>query len=378
MRVNSKLRNILFGVLILSLSVGLALQGQSASATQITARSLTLQTGDGGDGGSKASGTVKHKFMFTVPNVGAGNVLSIKFEYCTTAAGTCTLPTGLTTNGGTTALTDEQGAAGFTLNKTTNGAPYLTRASGTIPAGTQLTYQISDIVNPSNLATFFVRISTYSVADPNTGSPTPVDTGTVAATTVRQIVLTGTMPESLIFCAAATITTTNGIPDCTTALESAVSFNQLFSPTDTATATSQMAASTNATNGYSISVNGPTLTSGSNTITAMSAQTTGIRGTSQFGMNLKLNTVATSTVPVGAEVAAASNGTDLRGQAATGYQTVDNFKFVTGEVVAKSDYMTAGPTNAQIFTVSYIVNVSGSQTAGSYTSTLTYICTAAF
>ena len=110
----------------------------------------------------------------------------------------------------------------------------------------------------------------------------------------------------------------------------------------------------------------------------MATATTGVRGTGQFGLNLKLNTTATSTVAVGLEVAASPNGTSLRGQASTGYNTVDNFKFVTGDVVARSDNTVAGPTNAQIFTSAYIVNVAGNQASGTYTSTLTYICTATF
>jgi hypothetical protein len=139
-----------------------------------------------------------------------------------------------------------------------------------------------------------------------------------------------------------------------------------------------MAASTNATSGYAITVNGPTLTSGANTIPAMGSATTGAHGVGQFGMNLKLNTTATSTIAVGAEVAPIANGTDLKGQALTGYNTVDTFKFASGDSIANSADGGAGPTNAQIYTASYIVNVTGSQTAGTYTTTLTYICTPTF
>ena len=127
-----------------------------------------------------------------------------------------------------------------------------------------------------------------------------------------------------------------------------------------------------------ITVNGPTLTSGSNTVTAMPATTSGVHGISQFGLNLKLNTTATSTTPVGAEVSPAANGTNYRGQAKANYNTVDNFKFTTGDGVADSANGGAGGSDAQIFTVSYIVNVPGSQPAGTYTTTLTYICTPTF
>jgi hypothetical protein len=139
-----------------------------------------------------------------------------------------------------------------------------------------------------------------------------------------------------------------------------------------------MAASTNAGSGYSVTVNGPTLTSGSNTVTAMGSSTTGVHGVSQFGLNLKADTTATSTPAVGIEVAPAANGTNYRGQAVTGYNTVDNFKFTSGDSVANSANGGAGGTDAQIYTVAYIVNVPGSQPAGTYTTTLTYICTPTF
>lgn len=340
-------------------------------AAQITTRSLTLEAG-ATDGGSMPGGVVDHTFDFTVPTT--GNVGSIEFEYCTTAAGTCTTPTGLLTTSAT--LDAQSGAAGFTLNNTTNGAPYITRTSASVSAPVALSYTLGSVTNPTTENyTFFVRISTYVSTD-TTGSST--DIGTVAASTATQIELSGTMPESLVFCAGETISTTLGVPDCSTSTPGSIEFNQLFSPTDTATATSQMAASTNAGSGYAISVNGPTLTSGSNTITAMGSPAVITRGVSQFGMNLKANTTATSTVAIGSEVAAAANGTNYRGQAVTGYNTVDTFKFTSTDIVADSASGGAGGSDAQIFTVSYIVNVPGSQPAGTYTTTLTYICTPTF
>ena len=364
-------RALVAGVLVFATIIA-TLQESSVYAAQITSRSLTLVAG-ASDGGSKPGGVVNHLFTFTPGST--TSIGSILFQYCTTASGTCTMPTGLVTTSAT--LGSQAGVTGWSsIVNTTNGSPYLTRASTVAMTLTPDTYQINTITNPTTTnQTFFVRISTY-VATNATGSA--IDTGTVTASTATQIILTGTMPESLIFCAGATITTTGGIPDCTTATAGAVSFNQLFSPTDTATATSQMAASTNAGSGYSITVNGPTLTSGANTIPAMTSSGVGVRGTGQFGMNLKLNTTATSTVAVGAEIAAASNGTSLRGQAATGYNTVDNFKFNSGDSIANSANGGAGPTNAQIYTASYIVNVAGNQASGTYTSTVTYICTATY
>ncbi len=360
----------------------------AAEAAQITTRSLTLQAGTS-DGGSKPLGVVNHYFQFTLPTTGANSLGSIKFLYCTlpgAISDPCTTPTGLSTTGGGVTLDDTgSGITGWTLTNTTNGAPYVHLASAASPgSATNMKIKLLAVTNPDGTScggsapanhncTFFVRIASYASLN-TTGSV--VDAGTVAASTAEPIVLTGTMPESLVFCTGGTVSTVSSVPDCTTATSGAVSFNQLFSPTSTAIATSQMAASTNAGFGYIITVNGTTLTSGSNTITANAAATTSILGTGQFGMNLRANTTPT----VGTDVAPAANGTNFKGEPApaSGYQTVDQFKFVSGNTVADSANGGAGGTDAQIFTVSYIVNVPGSQPAGLYTTTLTYICTPTF
>jgi hypothetical protein len=141
-----------------------------------------------------------------------------------------------------------------------------------------------------------------------------------------------------------------------------------------------MAASTNADNGYSITYAGATLTSGSNTVTAMSSATTGVRGTRQFGLNLVANTLTTSNPAVGSNLNPASNASNFKGKVAAGYNTPDTFKFTTsGDTVAQSDDGgTPGPTDVQLYTVSYMANVSGGQPIGTYTTTLTYVCTATF
>lgn len=373
------LSRLISALLLVAVLVFQILPMADVSAAQITARSLTLQAGPdpggtGDNGGSMAGGDVKHLFTFTIP--GGNDVGSIKFTYCLLAAGACTAPTGLVTTAAT--LDNETGVTGFSMVNTNDDVPYLTRTAATIGTNVPVTYTLGSITNPTTEnETFFVRITTHELTD---GTGTVLDSGTVAASTTTQIELDGTMPESLVFCTGATIGLTDTVPDCATATAGAISFNQLFSPTDTATATSQMAASTNAGAGYSITVNGPTLTSGLNTVTAMNAATTGVKGLSQFGMNLKLNTTDTSDPAVGIEVApaAGAGGGTFKGQALTGYNTVDTFKYTTGDAVADSAAGGAGGTDAQIFTVSYIVNVPGSQPAGTYTTTLTYICTPTF
>lgn len=372
-----------------------AVPPQQASAAQITDRSLTLMAGTT-DGGSKPGGVVNHRFNFTLPT--SGTLGSIKFEYCTTAANslanpTCVAPQGMTASAATFGSESGSGATGFSLAGQTANGFYVTRtAAATGGPNTAMILRIDGVTNPNVTTptpqpnyTFFVRITSYASTD-TTG--TAIDSGTVAASTAEQIVLDGTMPESLVFCTGETISTTGGVPDCATATDGAITFNQLFSPTDTSTANSQMAASTNAGFGYAITVNGPTMTSGSNTITALNTSSTSIKGISQFGLNLAVNTTASSNPAIptsGVALAPAANGTNYRGRAyptaPNSYATADTFRFATGDIVADSNSDGTGSpdgTDAQIFTASYIVNVPGSQPAGTYTTTLTYICTPTF
>lgn len=369
------------------------------SAQQITMRKLELIKGAGADYGSEPSGIVDHRFSFTVPT--ADTIGSISFEYCTLASGTppdvahCDMPADLDTT--TAALGAEVGASGFTINNTTNGMPYITRpATGAVTANLPIGYTLQTITNPSATNTaFFVRIKTYSLAD--MGGVTR-DAGVVAASTATPIHLEGIMPESLVFCTGATIDTTiptppgdplQGLPDCGTASAGDILFDQLFSPTDTAITTSQMAASTNATHGYAITVNGLTLMNGSYDIAQMGSRGPSSQGTAQFGLNVLannrdiINGPNNATVPVdkpaGAGVYPASGTAILRGTPAPGYGTTNEFKFTTGDTVATSDSGDgAKATDAQIFTVTYIANVPGSQAAGTYATTLTYIATPLF
>lgn len=386
-----KVSPLLLALLLVTAAFLVAPAHKTYAFTQIINRSLTLQAG-ATDGGSKPGGVVNHFFQFTIPDT--PSIGSILFQYCTTAedagGATCVMPNGLST---TAATYDETGSAatGFSLVKTTNGEPYITRTAAAVPANSVMKFKLLNVTNPDGTSctsvncTFFVRISVYSQTNPLTGTPTPLDAGTVAAATATQIQLSGIMPESLIFCTGGTITNNaGGVPDCTTATSGSIQFNQLFSPTATAHATSQLAASTNALSGYSITVSGPTLTSGSNTIRPIGATAAASTiGTAQFGLNLVKNTDFCGTgCNVGANVAPASNGTNYMGAAATNFNTGGSFAFNASAVntVAASDNGTGtgAPTDTQTYTASYIVNVSGSQPAGTYSTTLTYICTPTF
>lgn len=393
---NIQLSRLLAVFLLVAALFAQAIPIQSANAAaQITNRSLTLQRRST-TGGSTPSGVVNHKFTFDL--VSTSDVGSIQFEYCeilpTSSSADCSAaPTGLSTTSAT--LGTQTGDETFSsLVNTTAAHPYITRTPEAVTAGAY-SVVLEQVTNPSAVnKTFFVRISTWPTAVPS-GTPTDIiDAGNVAASTATALQVSGSMPESLVFCTGLTIAIAgvdpNDVPNCNAATEPNIAFDQLFSPSDTSTATSQMAASTNAGYGYAISVHGATMTSGANTINAMSTQAAPATGVSQFGLNLVLNTTTLrNTVgepALGADVWKTTNGTNFRGQAIGDYNDDDLFKFVpdypagTAETVADSLNGGAGPysSDAQIYTVSYIVNVPGSQPAGEYTTTLTYVCTPTF
>ncbi len=336
-----------------------------AQAAQITARKLTLSTS-----AANAGATVTYTFNFTVPTT-ATVIQSWEAQICTAASGGCSTPLGFVNSASIAQPTGLGDAAGWTGNTATAGSLRLAKSGNVAtPSGSQ-TVVFNNVTNPTTAnQTFYARITTYSAAN-WTGA---IDTGTVAAATANQITLTGSMDETLVFCTGATVTGTN----CGTAAAGNVSFGSSFSSASTATATSQMVAATNAGGGYVIAVSGNTLTcagcSGSPTIAALAAGGASATGNSQFGLNV----VANATPTVGAAINPAANGTNLRGQGLNGYGTANSFKFNSGDTIANSGNASLGPTDAQNFTVSYIANVPGSQAAGSYTTTLTYICTATY
>jgi hypothetical protein len=330
-------------------------------------------------GSSAASAVTTYAFSFK-PGT-SGNIGAIKFEMCDSPleALSCVNTgdsSGVSFTSNSASVQSQGGISGFVAGTGSGGTPPAPTANtfwidNSTPQNvnntTTVTVTFQNVRNPSAAnKEFYGRITTYS--DTAGTGPNEVDFGAVAVATTNQIVVTGTMPESLVFCVGTSGT------DCTNITGTSVALGT-FSPTATNTGTSVMSASTNAGSGYVITVNGTTLTSGSNTITAMGTQSlnsaacspscSSTTGTSQFGTNVRDNTAPN----VGTNVSGLGTATGFGG-----YNTVDSFRFFSGDTVAS----VGGVTKDNLFTNSYIVNVGGDQAAGLYTATLTYICTATF
>lgn len=344
-----------FAVLLSLISLSSAFSAPKVSAATLTTRSLTLSSSSA----EASNATTTYTFDFTIPTTGT-TVQSFEALMCTTATGACTTPTGFDNSSATiTQPTNLGDASGWTVSTATSGALRLSKTGNTAnPSGSQ-TVVFNNVQNPTTAnTTFFARLTTFS----DDAWSTSIDEGTVAASTTELIELTGTVDETLVFC-----TGTSGT-DCGDISGTTVDFGT-FSSTATSSGTSLFGASTNSAGGYTVTINGSTLTcttcAGSPTIAALASQTASSTGTAQFGANLRNNT----TPNVGADPSGAGSGTYT-----SNYGTADQYRFVTGDDIASA----ASATDANLFTVSYIVNIPGSQPAGVYTSTMTFIATATF
>ncbi len=324
------------------------------SASPIVSRSIVLS--------SSAAGATGVSYALTtgaLPTTTTA-IKSVQVQLCTSLTGGCVMPTGFVNSSSTLAAQPIGlgSATGWTVNTATAGSLRIVNASNaTLPTG-PVTITWNGVTNPTTTnTTFFAVVTTYS----DSAWTTVIDTGSIALSTSTQIQVALTVGETLTFCTGTTITGQN----CGTASGSLVNLGN-GSSSSTATGTSVMAASTNGGTGYSVTVNGNTLTSGGNTITALTTGGASSVGSKQFGINLA---AANTTPVVGAPITGLGTGA-----AAVNYGTNNTFRFGTGETIASA----SGPTNANTYTIGYIANIDALTPAGAYTTSLNYVATANF
>lgn len=322
---------------------------QTATAARLDNRSIRI-------GSSKSNEVTNHIISFTVPT--AGNIGSITFEYCSNTPIfelACTAPNGLDVSGAS--IDNQSGITGFSVHGlTTSNRLVITRTPAANPAPQAAAYDFGNVVNPADENTpVYVRISTYA-SDDGTGPET--DKGAVVFVITPDFTVEAFVPPFLTFCAAITVSS-----DCTTTSGDFINLGEL-SKTSANFSTSQFAGATNDPGGYSTYLAGTTLASGVNTIPALTSPSPSLPGTSQFGLNL----VANSNPGVGQNRTGGGTAVPI-----SGFGSPNQFQLNEGVIAS-----TANSTNFNVFTVSYIVNVSDNQKPGIYTTTMTYIATAAF
>ncbi len=296
--------------------------------------------------------------IFGFDYTSTSSVGSLRLLYCVNSPlfeAPCTPPVGFDITGAS--LDAQTGEVGFTVGSTPGGNEIILTRTSAPSLAVPATYTLSNVTNPSaQNQTVYVRIGTYATEDA-TGPVT--DKAAAAFSTAQSLTVEAYVPPYLAFCVGITV---GG--NCSFTSGDFINLGQLGSGS-TKSATSQFAVSTNDPAGYVVSIHGTTMTSGNNIIPANNPPAPSIKGKSQFGINLRSN----SNPAVGQEAGGVGTGVPK-----PLYGIPNQFYFVPNSLVASSPL----PTDYTVFTASYVVNVSQSQPTGVYSTTSSYVATAAF
>lgn len=349
-------------VLIVMLSVGFFIPTMTNAAT-LTSASDTMSN-------QTASGTSDHTFSWTsVSAYAAADTVTITSSTAnnyTSAGSWATTDFELTMTGGTngTSATNpvavassgpscSAGAGHYTVTYTNSTSPSfvitLCSSFGTTGTNSVVTFKVKGATGTGTLTNKSTAVASTLWTITDSGGNT--DSTTVAGVIVTNDVVTVT--------ASVNPTLTFSLSSNTVALGT-------LTTGAAGTGTHTIAAATNGSGGFTVTYNGPTLTSGGNTIPVYSGGGSS-PGTAGFGINLRDN----ATPNVGTDVVQTAGTCGY----ATGYGTPDAYKFVAS--TTSTITAVTGPADCT-YTATYIANVSTVTPAGSYSTAITYIATGTF
>lgn len=352
---------------------------------------------------SSANGAtgVTYKVRFKIATASA--ISSLVVDFCGTTpiiSDTCTAPSGFTVGASpsvtivsTTVLTGTWNAASLNSGRTLT----LTRSTGNVTpsVGDTVEFDITNVTNPSTTnATFYGRILTYpnpSGADSAatytaTAVGNPVDAGGVAMSTAAQIIVTAKVQERLLFC----VYTSGSGNNCSGKSGTAVTLgdtNGVLDPSGPyVDKNAKYSITTNASGGAVVRLKGATLTSGTNTVTAIGdTATASSAGNEQFGL-CNYETAGTGMTFGNATYAGGGNcgtTTQTAGTGTTGGAGTATFGFDTnatdGTGSTYGDSLGTKPAgDFSTVTLAFLGNISNTTEAGIYTSTLTFVATGTY
>lgn len=283
---------------------------------------------------------------------------SIKLQFCANGPirnTVCAVPVGFDVSGAS--IVSQTGATGFTVSPDSTPNVLILSRTPAVAAAGPVRINLENVQNPSSNSPFYGRLETFSSED---ASGSGIDYGGLAMSLSNTLSVSTTVPPYLLFCVATSIPDY----DCTTASGNYADFGEL-SAANTKSAQTQFLLATNAANGYSVYVSGPTMSSGLSAIPNVTSPDVSRPGTSQFGLNL----VANTTPNIGHNVTGPGVGA-----VSPDYGIANRFQYLPGDQVSYAPTT----TDFRRFTVSYIVNISKNQPPGIYVSTLTFTSLANF
>lgn len=151
---------------------------------------------------------------------------------------------------------------------------------------------------------------------------------------------------------------------------SSISLGNLMT-SQAATATATFSVRNYTSYGYIVQVLGTPPKITSHTLSAPSSPAAAAAGTEQFGINLAANT---SPVALGAAPQQVPDSSYSFGASATGYNTANQYKYVSGDTIASAP-KSSGQTT---YTISYIANISTDTPQGQYSTAHQLICTGTY
>jgi hypothetical protein len=340
---------VLTAALLLIFIVTLGTLSASVSGAQLLVRSITLTSAE-----INVTTTYKLGFRITTP----GTLGSIQAQFCSNNplfTEPCDQPAGLDVSGAV--LGAQIGETGFSVSNASTANNLILIRPPSASSVQFSSYSLDNIVNPSATGSYYVRVQTFASNDASGAS---TDYGGLAFNINDNFRISAEVPPYILFCAGLTIPSY----DCGSSSGKTVDLGNLSSK-KTSSGQSQLLVATNAANGYTIYMQGTTLTSGNDVISSLTLPGVALAGSNQFGVNLRANlSPAVGSDPVGPG----------SGLPAPSYNQPDKFAFNSGDAIASApqgeDY--------RRYTISYVADVSGAQPPGIYVSTITYVAVGNF
>ena len=339
----------------------------TASANQISNRSAQVSS-------SVAGATATWLFTFSPPT--STPIQSVRFQVCTTAAGTCSVPTGFAHASTTLTATSGLGTGFVVDNSSFSDSLAVKSTTNTTAPSASSSVTFGVVTNPTVSGSFFIHITTYSDA----AYTTSIDSGTTVQAIVTPVSVTATVMETLTFSVGSTVTAPG--TNCTPFSDSGaltIGLNGVLDPTTAYSAHSYFRVSTNAGTGVVIRYAGATLASGSNQITAIGAtSTTSVPGSSQFGLALDTSDTeggsGYSFTSLHRAVNYTSGSGTINGGSPTAQFAFDPTSATTPVTIASSTASVLCDTGS----VRYLANISPTTPSGIYTTAIIYIATSTY
>lgn len=344
-------------IALLGVSVIPVLISKAIAAGTFTSAKVTISD-------SRAGQTsVSHAFSYVAATT--GTIATIDYQYCGAASGTCNAPTGLIITDITVSGVTGIGVGGTSIAGST--ITYTVTSPASVGVGTTVAMTFNAITNPSTAdTTSFVRVTS------KTGGAATIDSATVAfaVLTSTSIAVTASVDPTLTFTVTAANTgTVNGASINVGSSANAILFGTLSSGS-TKIAAHDLSVTTNASNGYTVTVKalaGPPLSEAGgveNIDTFTGTNDTPTTWSSPAGTSKSVNTgffgYTTNDTSLGTGTAARFNSNKWAGTTTSALEVA---------------YSSVGVGSSEVTRVGWQAEVNAYQPQGAYSGTVVLVAT---